>query len=545
MKFNNHSGFNWTSENGIYVKGYMYLEEKYVKNIDVINCLKFIDNYRDFHSFVKKINGSFCIIIHKPCGTWAAVDRARSFPLYYSTETFEVTDAVETFLEENNANKGFDDLAIAELMSSGFIQNNRTTIGSIKQILAGETIEIADERISRNFYFKHTHNNKSYENNLQVVAKLKEVSNNIFDRLINSLEGKTAIIPLSGGYDSRFIASMLKNKGFTNVICYTYGQEGSYEVEVSKKVAETLGFQWYFVKYDENVWEQLLSEDCLLYAENMHNYSGIPHFQDYPALKELTKKNIIPKNSVIVNGFCGDLPAGSFVLAEVDEFNIEYNLEWLVQFIFKHHYQFLEVPESYEESIKEQIKDFLLLMNEKVIDFESFTSLYEAWFTNSRPIQWVVNSNRVYEHFGLEWRMPLWDLEFINFFYSLETKYRRDSLIYYEFLFSEVFNTPGLDTRKPEITIAKPIKYSSSLKGRLRKKAYVLLVKISFFTGWTSWNYFDVNNYSKAALILYKDMNSKKLVNKKSLNFHQVNALWWSERKYGVKKTKRIIYETS
>ena len=42
-------------------------------------------------------------------------------------------------------------------------------------------------------------------------------------KLSKSCEGKQIAIPLSGGYDSRLIASGLHKIGFKNVICFSYG----------------------------------------------------------------------------------------------------------------------------------------------------------------------------------------------------------------------------------------------------------------------------------------------------------------------------------
>ena len=48
-------------------------------------------------------------------------------------------------------------------------------------------------------------------------------------------------MPLSGGLDSRLVAGMLKRMGIeTAAVCYTYGDESSEEVQLSRQVAEAL-----------------------------------------------------------------------------------------------------------------------------------------------------------------------------------------------------------------------------------------------------------------------------------------------------------------
>jgi asparagine synthase (glutamine-hydrolysing) len=57
------------------------------------------------------------------------------------------------------------------------------------------------------------------------------------------------VVPLSGGLDSRIIVAMLKRLGVEDVICFTYGKKGNREAEISRQVAEALGYRWYFVEY--------------------------------------------------------------------------------------------------------------------------------------------------------------------------------------------------------------------------------------------------------------------------------------------------------
>ena len=66
---------------------------------------------------------------------------------------------------------------------------------------------------------------------------------------MKALDGRTAVIPLSGGADSRMVVSMLKNQGYEKVICYTYGKPGNRESEMSKAVAEEYGYEWHIIPH--------------------------------------------------------------------------------------------------------------------------------------------------------------------------------------------------------------------------------------------------------------------------------------------------------
>ncbi len=54
---------------------------------------------------------------------------------------------------------------------------------------------------------------------------------------------------LSGGLDSRTVAANAKKRlGANDVICVSYGRKGCREAEISKRVAEALGYEWIFIE---------------------------------------------------------------------------------------------------------------------------------------------------------------------------------------------------------------------------------------------------------------------------------------------------------
>ena len=85
-------------------------------------------------------------------------------------------------------------------------------------------------------------------NKFNLFHKLDRIYEDTFSRLISWLDGRQAVIPLSGGYDSRLIALMLKELGYNNVLCFTYNTGGAkWEVDISRRVAKNLGFCWHYV----------------------------------------------------------------------------------------------------------------------------------------------------------------------------------------------------------------------------------------------------------------------------------------------------------
>ena len=56
-------------------------------------------------------------------------------------------------------------------------------------------------------------------------------------------------MPLSAGWDSRFIVSGLKHFGYENVICVSYGRNNNTDMLIAKEVADRLGYKWIKLEY--------------------------------------------------------------------------------------------------------------------------------------------------------------------------------------------------------------------------------------------------------------------------------------------------------
>lgn len=536
-----NEGFSWNSENGIYVKGYIYLEDKVYTCKSLISVFENITSYEEFKVLIKKMNGNFSIIIKRKNETWISVDRARSIPLFYSEDGRYISDCVDAIIDNMECIE-FDNISISEQILSSFIYGSNTAIKGIKQLQLGECGRIIDNKIESNIYYSHFSDKKLKSEN-DLLNEFNQVTNSIFNKLIKSLNGRRVIIPLSGGYDSRYIAAMLKKLNYDNVVCYTYGDENQYEVKYSKIIAEQLGYEWHFIKYTDDEWNKMIDETFYSYCDYCHNYSSVPHIQDFIALKSLKDRGIINNEDIIVNGFCGDLPAGSFVKSKEDEKYLPYNKSDITEYIIKENYNHIPIKEHQKLQIYKRINQEINRINIEVDSFDNFTKIYESWFTGARPSKWVVNSNRVYEFFGMEWRMPLWDNEFLEFWYSVPNDLRRSTYLYQKYLFEELFIPMNINMKKPNFTNSLSVRDKKSIKRRIKMKILHFITIIQLYFGITIYKRNDVNNYAALSRVLTKKIKNKKYLNHKNIYAHQVMAFWWCERIYGYEKIKQIFKE--
>lgn len=511
-----NKGFQWYSKNKTFAKGYLYDEQnKLYADEQIIQYFDKVTTVEIFHKKLRNANGFF-LIIKKIEEVWvAAVDHIRSMPLFFSkkgSEIFISDDALSlaSLFDNNNINS----LQRSTFLLSGHTLGNHTLVDEVLQLEAGQYLYFNEKKIVINDYYEHHRGNYFSKKDIHRIEELYQISRNIFERLIQKANGRQLIIPLSGGYDSRYIVAMLKQLGYKNVITYTYGIPSSYEVKIAKRVAERLEYKWYFVEYPRDWIPYYECHDYQLFASQL---SSLPHEQDFLAIKELKEKEIIEDDAIIVPGFCGDLLGGSFI----PDFYKEDSSATMAK--LKTH--ILESQFCYENKIEKKNREALSKEIEKTLEsypeiknMDDFINANELFFTQNLVSKYVVNSLRVYEYFDYEWSMPLWDKELMEWWYRVPNEERvGEELLYNSFLLNHVF-------AKNDIAIVKNKKRvpSSKVKKLLGKKI-MSLGRIAFIN---SPFFNDINGIIPLVKLYQKDLVHAKRGALMTTRLNKIMAAW-------------------
>ncbi len=443
LQFNN--AFKWNLYKNVYSKGYFF--DKNDNLFKEVNMSKYFysKSIENINSTMNLINGCFAIVIQRNKTIIICVDRLRSIPLFYGIQNgiFYLSDNAYWIKDKANLKKP-DNILKNEFLLTGYITGRDTLFSEIKQVRPGEYITIKEKDgkvdINTNKYYYFFHKDFFNEKKEELYNKLDNLSEKFITRLIKSVNGNTIVIPLSGGYDSRYIASMLKKFHYEKVICFSYGRKDNWEAKISKKVADNLGYKWFFIEYNTKKWLQWLnSKEIQKYWKYGGNLCSLPHYQDWPAVGELIREKLIPKDSVFVPGHSGDMLAGSHIPDSLNFSKLNYKLEDITKYLFYKHYIQSRLPKDIKmnlflDRIKEELQGF------DVSNVESYVNLSDYWNLNNRQSKYIVNSVRVYEFYGHEWRIPLWDYEFMDFWTRVLINYRMKKMLYNEYLFKELFN---------------------------------------------------------------------------------------------------------
>jgi asparagine synthase (glutamine-hydrolysing) len=430
-------GFSWSENQGSHFKGYFFSNENYYhsSHADEGIFIEAKDDPIKFKDKINALNGFFSIIIDGDNYILAAVDRLRSIPLFYSfiNGHYYLSDDAE-WLKNKIANYNIDEISRQEFLLLGYVTGQDTLYQNIKQIQAGNLLVI-DKKIKtakQVSYYDFQRYDFSQDEIDSQTKKLDAVHVDVFRRLVRSLEGRAAVIPLSGGYDSRLIVLMLKRIGYENVICFSYGKQGNWESSTSAKVAEYLGYPWHYINYNLKSWRDWFkSENRKQFYDYSQYHTALPYIQDLLAVNYLTEKKIIPSDAIFIPGHSGDFLAGSHVSYELLDKHC-FSSRDLIDAIYKYHYAFWRVPLAKKRQLFDHKFDYLQELD--IASSEAMSCAADLWDWQERQAKFIVNSVRAFEFNQYEWRLPLWDNALMNFWQHIPFDQRLQRKLYMEYV---------------------------------------------------------------------------------------------------------------
>lgn len=446
-----HLHFNdfypWKQFNSCYARGTAFLEESQLSSIEIADRFSNLKTPEECIALSNQINGFYSIIFQNDKILYAAVDRVRSIPLFYclKDEEFYISDNPHWIKREIRSNE-VDEIAAAEFMLTGYVTGRDTLYPDIKQLQAGEALLLEHRtgilKLKRIRYYKYIPGNYTTISEEDNLKELDRVLVRVFKRLIKLASGRTIVVPLSGGYDSRLIVLMLKRLGYDNVIAFSYGKPKNKESEVSRKVAQSLGIRWEFAPYSNDDWYKWYrSEEFKKYSHMACGLSSVPLIQDWPAVWMLKKNCIIPEDSIFVPGHSADLLTGSRsfnINLKKNYYTTKLDLTGVIQSIFLYHYSLWNISDK--SDLIFQFKDRISSCISDEEEFPDNSSTFEFWDVSERQSKFIINSLRAYEFWGYSWWIPFWDNEFMEFWSRIPIDMKLHQKIYKLYV-NNIFHT--------------------------------------------------------------------------------------------------------
>jgi asparagine synthase (glutamine-hydrolysing) len=453
-----NKGYKWFSENEIFVKGYIITsDDRLLKGKTLIDYFSGVHSFSDFQAKLQDANGLFTVLIKRKYSLWAAIDSARSFPLFYyhQKDFFVITDDPEQLQIDHIPLVLDEDNAII-FTYSGFVTQNKTLLKDVFQLIAGESLCYENGRLKKEFHTEFLTDTFFIQTRNELKEELKRILEQVRKRMIKILDGRPVVIPLSGGFDSRLAAYLLKKSNYPNVFCYTFGKKNNIELKNAKRTAEKLGYQFCFVNYEKYLNKSLACDPVFKkYVNFAANYCNRFAEQDYYAIRELLDSERIPKDAVFIPGHSGAI-AGHLLSKAMDKKNFSFARHALED-VFS-----LVYPRKKDLRI---IRKELEFLDNPEKEYPAYL-VYENWrFQETTSL--ASNFSKIWDFFGFEYLFPLWDKELFDFFVHVPFQHKYDKNLYKETL-AELFKEFNIHFQEEELypseNLIKKVSFRSKLK---------------------------------------------------------------------------------
>lgn len=405
-------------------------------------------------SLLARAAGSFAFILEGPGWAVAAVDRVRSFPLFYGTgregvvignDWRKVRFGIEAYARDQDSE--------LEFLMSGYCTGAHTLYAGVQQLQAGEWMfaEYGKNVTCQRYFLLHPDSVFALTED-ELIAQHHVAVQGTFDRIFEGVRDRRVLVPLSGGLDSRLVLGELVKRGHRNLLCFSYGISDLWEVDAARRAAEFVGVPWIHILYNRrDIRQRFHSESLQEYMKYASGGCVVPTVVDYYALEKLFEHGLAAPGDVVINGQSGDFLTGGHTPVHLldTQSNVE-RKQWLQEYIAKHFALWRELltPENFSVVGHRVDEVFAAVPGRRgwpVSPGEAAICYYLVEW-QERQCKYVVNGQRVYDWLGLDWRLPLWSEELILFWRNVPWTWWVDQRLYRRYL--EKHDPAGLFSRE-------------------------------------------------------------------------------------------------
>ncbi len=449
---------------------------------------------------VKTANGIFSVIVKTGDNEYTlACDRIRFFPLFYSTHA--ISDRA------SNISSTINPQIIPIFLATGFTPQNHTLLEKVYQVQAGEIVTINGSSVDSFFYHTYTAEKFPAISYQEAKEQLSFQFEKTIQRLIKQLDIRQVVLSLSGGFDSRYLLAGLKQNGYTNVVCFSFGRNPNPEQKISEKVAKTLGYPWHFIEHTPQICQNYLQEK--LFQDYYHfsaNHTASFFLMYFFALRYLKQNHLIDDNAVFLTGYSGDLLGGSQLFPAMQKADMDY----FSQYLYGKMYSLKRLPQTLKEQEISRLKQMLAQR-----PFTNYT-VAEDILLKEKVVKLVINSANIFCYFGHQTLFPLFDHDLMDFCVQLPFEYRLFKKLYNHVLKENYFIPMGIyfeQELQPTPTEVHIQIWKEKLKNHLP-----YLIRKRFI------NKNDIMNYQLFTRDMIREMKS---VDYSGHNYNSIVAQWY------------------
>ena len=405
--------------------------------------LEFLDrnDYKNIVSVIQSFTGNWSLQVYTNKSILLAVDHVSSYPLFYDERSLKVSEYVYAMDSELDINTP----QYSEFLATGYVLGRNTLQSHLKRVEAGQVLVI-DKASKKTLFFDHFVWDPFAKAKFPVKGDLtttQSLFENVFDELAWRVSDREILIPLSGGLDSRLILTALHERGCKNLRPFTYGPAMNAESKVARQFCERLNIPWLFVDVP-NSFIINFGRSCIR-NEFMHknwNWSAVPNVQDLHIFAYLKDRNMFSNECVVINGQAGDFITGGHVLLPKNE----PCLGWFKSAVVDKHFRLITNEQTRRFEADYFSNTGYRTYYERALrseDPEDWVTLAQIFEWRERQSKYVVAGQRVYDWFGIDWELPLFDVDLMRYFVSKPPDQLANQALYRHYI-SQSYERKGL-----------------------------------------------------------------------------------------------------
>jgi len=391
--------------------------------------------------YLRQVDGHFAFAAAGNGWAVAAVDWVRSIPLAAARVAAGWSiDHRPLRLRQRAGLRPADidpDAALAMAMA-GYTIDTASLYRGLEVLGPGELMLFDASGVTRHRYYAYRPWRLRAIDAALAERELAETTLAIMERTLTSLGGRTLVVPLSAGLDSRLIVSAARHLGYKNVRCYSYGRAGNFEAAASRIIAERLGYPWRFVPATTATQRQFFrSETYRQYLDFADSCASVPFVQDMAPLQALKADGFVPADAVIANGNSGDYISGLHIVPALrtppaETLSIDERWSRITGALYEKHFGLWRTLRSRmrQERIMAKLRASIERAGGAPGDPAADHGLYEYAEFQDRQCKYVITGQRIYEFLGHEWRLPLWDNAYLRFWEGMPLALKADQSLY-------------------------------------------------------------------------------------------------------------------
>lgn len=209
-------------------------------------------------TFQKELIGSFCGAVQDGSELMIFTNHSGEKTVYYAQRenlfaAASHTNILTAYLKEQGVSLEPDIQSCRELLATGSILHGKTPFQNLRRLHAGKYVLARAGQPCEEIRYHMFRNVPEHELTLEecveeVDKRFRRAVDRIFSK--NREYGYQGECDLSGGLDSRMATWVAHDLGYRNILNVCYCQSGNIDHTTSKKIAEDLGNEYFFLPMD-------------------------------------------------------------------------------------------------------------------------------------------------------------------------------------------------------------------------------------------------------------------------------------------------------